>query len=84
MDGVVLPPDLEQFATEAVATGRYHSTAEVIAAGLTLLQRAEAARAAFVRSLVQAEAEPDQEGWHSLEDVMAEADTVIAEMRRAG
>jgi hypothetical protein len=51
---------------------------------LTLLQRAESARAAFVRSLEDAEAEADREGWHSLEDVMAEADTVIAEMRRTG
>ena len=35
MDGVTLPPDLEQFATEAVAAGRYRDTAEVVRAGVS-------------------------------------------------
>lgn len=78
MDAVTLPPELERFATEAVAAGRYRDLAEVVRVGVELLQRAETERAAFVRSLEDAEAESDREGWHSLDDVMAEADRIIA------
>ena len=78
MENVTLPPELERFATEAVAAGRYRDVAEVVATGLSLLQRQEQARAEFVASLEAAEAESDREGWHSLDDVLAEADQIIA------
>ena len=39
MDTVTLPPELERFAAEAVAAGRYRSVSDVVAAGVTLLQR---------------------------------------------
>ena len=83
MDNVTLPPELERFATEAVAAGRYRDVAEVVATGLSLLQRHEQARAEFVASLEAAEAESDREGWHSLDDVLAEADQIIAAKRDA-
>jgi putative addiction module CopG family antidote len=81
MDDVTLPPDLAQFATDAVAAGRYRDVADVVAAGVSLLQRQEQARAAFITSLEHAEAEAERDGWHSLEDVLAEADVVIAALR---
>ena len=83
MENVTLPPELERFATEAVAAGRYRDVAEVVATGLSLLQRQEQARAEFVASLEAAEAESDREGWHSLDDVLAEADQIIAAKRDA-
>jgi putative addiction module CopG family antidote len=78
MDTVTLPPELERFAEEAVAAGRFPNLSAVVAAGVSLLQRQEQARADFVASLEAAEAEAEREGWHSLDDVMAEADQIIA------
>ena len=83
MDNVILPPELERFVAEAVAAGRYGSASEAVAAGLSLLQRQEQVRADFVASLEAAEAEAEREGWHSLDDVMAEADQIIATKRDA-
>ncbi len=83
MDSVSLPPDLEQFAAEAVAAGRYRDVSEVVATGLGLVRRLEAERAAFVKTLEDAEAEADRDGWSSLEDVMAEAKMIIAGKRDA-
>ncbi len=78
MNAVTLPPDLERFAAEAVAAGRYRDVAEVVAAGVSLLQHGEAERERFIRSLESAEAEAEREGWHSLEDVLDKADAIIA------
>lgn len=83
MDSVTLPPELERFAAEAVAAGRYRDLDEVIAAGVGLLLRAEAERAAFVRSLEEAEAEADRDGWLTADDVHAEMSAIIEDMRRA-
>ena len=79
MDGIVLPPELERFATEAVAAGRYRDVAAVVAAGVSLLQRAETEVTAFVQSLEDARAEAERDGWVSLEDVLADMDRIIAE-----
>ena len=83
MDGVSLPPELERFATEAVAAGRYHDVAEVVAAGVRLLQRQDEARSAFVASLDEAIAEGERDGFSSLEEVEREIDEVIAEAAAA-
>ena len=48
MDAVTLPPELERFAEEAVAAGRYRDFSELVAAGVSLVQRRERARADFV------------------------------------
>lgn len=81
MDGVILPPELESFANEAIAAGRFQTVTDVVAAGVSLLRRQEMARAAFVKSLEDAQAESEHCGWHSLENVLAEADEIIASMR---
>ncbi len=82
MDTITLPPELEPFATEAVATGRYRDVSDLVAAGLSLLQRQEHARAAFARSLEEAEAESGRDGWHSLDDVLADMDSIIVAAER--
>jgi putative addiction module CopG family antidote len=82
MDTITLPPELEQFATEAVAAGRYRDVSDLVAAGLSLLQRQEQARAVFARSLEAAEAESERDGWHSLDDVLADIDAIIAAAER--
>jgi len=83
MDPVTLPPDLERFAEAEIAAGRFRDLSEVVAAGIDLLRRAEAERAAFVASLEAAETEADRDGWFSLDEVLAEMDTIIAEKRGA-
>ena len=83
MDTVSLPPELEQFATEAVASGRYHDIGAVVAAGVSLLQRQEQARAHFIASLEAAQAESDRDGWHSLDDILTDMDRIIAAKRDA-
>ena len=81
MDGLILPPDLAQFAADAVASGRFRDVDELVRAGVDLLRRRETARAEFIKSLENAQAEAERDGWHSLENVMAEADEIIASMR---
>ena len=78
MDSVTLPPELERFAIEAVAAGRYRDVSEVVAAGVSLLQQAEADVAVFVNSLEAARAEAERDGWVSLEDMTAEMDRIIS------
>ena len=84
MNHVTLPLELERFAAEAVAAGRYRDVAEVVAAGVSLLRSQEAMRAEFVASLEAAEAESERDGWHSALDVHAEMAALIDEARRAG
>lgn len=81
MDTVTLPPELEQYAEEAVAAGRFRDVSAVVTAGVSLLRRQEQARAGFIASLEAAETEAEHEGWHDLEDVLAEADRIIAAKR---
>ena len=83
MSSVILPPDLESFATGAVASGRYRDMSEVLAAGVRLLQLQEEARAAFVTSLEDAEAESERHGFRTLGDLDAEMTGIIDEARRA-
>jgi putative addiction module CopG family antidote len=80
MDTVTLPPELEQFAAEAVSTGRYRDLSDVVMAGMRLLQREEAELAAFADSLEAARAEADRDGWVSLDEMTAEMDRIIAEL----
>jgi len=77
MDGTPLPPDLERYADEAVAAGRFRDRGDVVAAGLNLLQQAETELAAFVQSLDDARAEADRDGWVNLDDMLAHMDEVI-------
>ncbi len=83
MEHVTLPPDLARFAEEAIAAGRYRDLSELVAAGVSLLRRAEDARAVFNASLEQAEAEGEREGFFTIDDVNAEMQGIIDEARRA-
>jgi antitoxin ParD1/3/4 len=67
MNDVTLPPDLARFAADAIAAGRYRDMDELLRSGVSLLQRLEAERSAFVASLQEAEAEADRVGCVSLE-----------------
>jgi antitoxin ParD1/3/4 len=83
MDTVTLPPELERFATEAIATGRYRDVSEVVAAAVSLLQRAEAERAAFNASLEEAERESERLGFLTADEVHAEMTGIIDKAPRA-
>lgn len=78
MNAVTLPPDLERFAEDAVAKGRFRDVAEVVRAGVSLLQRAEAQRAALLASVVAAEEEGEREGFLTGNEVEARVRAVIA------
>ena len=81
MGNVTLPPELERFASEAVATGRYRDVSAVVAAGVSLLQRQEQARAELLASVVAAKDESDQDGCLTGNEVAAQVRATIA--RRA-
>jgi putative addiction module CopG family antidote len=83
MDSVTLPPELEQFAAEAIASGRFQDRDEIVRTGVDLLRRREMARAAFIASLEAAQRESEQSGLHEIDDVLAELDDIIAEEIRA-
>ena len=80
MNAVTLPPDLERFADEVIAKGRFRDVDEVVRAGVSLLQRAEAERAAFEASLDNAIAEGERDGFLTLDEVMRDADAFLEEM----
>ena len=83
MDDVTLPPELERFAEEAVAAGRFRDISDVVAAGVSLLQRQEQARSAFNASLEAAEAEGERDGFFTIEEVHREINGLIDELDRA-
>lgn len=74
---VHLTPELERFARDCVEGGRYNNVSEVVRSGLRLLQDAEERRRNFNAMLLQAEAEADRDGSATIDDVLAEADTLI-------
>jgi putative addiction module CopG family antidote len=78
MESVTLPPDLERFAAEAVAAGRYPDLSAVVEAGVNLLRRTEAASAALLASVNEAQAEGDREGYLAADDVTARVASRLA------
>jgi antitoxin ParD1/3/4 len=80
---VHLTPELERFAREVVAEGRYNNVSEVVRQGLRMLQDAEERRRAFTKTLDDAVARAEKEGYVELEDVLAEMDRVIDDVERA-
>ena len=76
---VHLTPELERFAKACVAGARFNNVSEVVRAGLRMLQEAEERRLAFVRSLDEARAEAERDGWFTVDEVMAEIDAIIDE-----
>ncbi len=82
MDELTLPPDLERFAVEAVADGRYCDVADVIAAGVSLLQRGEEQRRTLLESVLAAEAEADRDGCASTAEAESEMLALIERLAR--
>ena len=78
MTGVTLPPELERFADEAVAQGRYRDRDALIEAGVSLLQRLEAERSRLLKSVLAAQAEGDRDGYLTAEDVVGRVEARIA------
>lgn len=78
MDNLTLPPDLEQFAAEAVAAGHYRDTAEVVRAGVDLLRQRDAARAELLASVLAAQEEGDSEGYLTGDDLLAQVEARLA------
>lgn len=73
MDTVTAPPELEHFASEAIAAGRFRDMNELLRSGVGLLKRLEAERSAFVASLQEA----DRVGCVSLEQADASVRAAI-------
>ncbi len=72
-----LTSELERFARECVAEGRYDNVSEVVRAGLRLLQEAEEQRRRLLAVVREAEAEVERDGTFTLESVLAEVDAII-------
>jgi putative addiction module CopG family antidote len=83
MDNVTLPPELERFATEAVAAGRYRDVSDVVAAGVSLLQRQEQARAELLASVLAAKEESERGGYLNGDEVAEQVRATIARRTNA-
>ena len=80
---VHLTPELERFTRECVEGGRYNNVSEVVRQGLRMVQETEERRRAFTKTLDDAVARAEREGYVELEDALAEVDRVIAEVEQA-
>jgi antitoxin ParD1/3/4 len=74
---VHLTPELERFARDCVAEGRYNNVSEVVRSALRLLQEMEEQRRQFTATLIEAEAEADREGTLTVNEVRAQAQAII-------
>jgi antitoxin ParD1/3/4 len=74
---VSLTPELERFARECVAEGRYNNVSEVMRAALRLLQEWEQQRQQFTSMLDEAVAEAGRDGTFTVEEVPAGAQAII-------
>ncbi|MGH7061858.1 MAG: type II toxin-antitoxin system ParD family antitoxin [Stellaceae bacterium] len=74
---VHLAPELERFARECIAEGRYNNVSEVVRSGLRLLQELEEQRRSFTATLDEAVAEADRNGAFAIEEVIAEMQSII-------
>jgi len=83
MNAVILPPELERFAEEAVASGRYHDMGDLLAAGVRLLQRHEQARAELLASVLAAKAESERDGYLTGDEVAERVRATIARKTNA-
>ncbi len=79
---VSLTPELERFARECVAEGRYNNVSEVVRAALRMLQDWEQQREQFTASLREAVEEADRDGTFTIEEVRAEIQSVIDASRK--
>ncbi|MDQ2803565.1 MAG: type II toxin-antitoxin system ParD family antitoxin [Pseudomonadota bacterium] len=79
MPNVSLTPELEGFAAQCVASGRYANVSEVTRAALRLLQQTEHRRQDFLAMLGAAEAAGEAEGFIGPDPLGAELDAAIQE-----
>ena len=79
---VHLSPELERFARQCVADGRYNNVSEVVRSALRLLQDYEEQRRAFTATLDEAIEESDREGVFTIEEVSASAQSIIDASRK--
>ena len=79
---VHLTAELERFAQRCVESGRFNNVSEVVRSALRLLQDQEEARAAFVRSLEEAVAEGERDGFVSIDEVERDARAAVDAVRR--
>jgi antitoxin ParD1/3/4 len=79
---VNLTPELERFARECVAQGRYNNVSEVVRSALRLLQEMEEQRRQFTAMLRETEEEADRDGTFTLDEVVAEAQAIIDASRK--
>ena len=74
---VSLTPELETFARDCVADGRFNNVSEVVRTGLRLLQEKEDRRQRFNAMLDAVRDEAKREGIHSAKSVLDEMKTII-------
>jgi putative addiction module CopG family antidote len=84
MDGISLPPELERFAADEVAAGRYRDTAEVVRAGVNLLKQRSQARAELLASVLAAQEEGDRVGYLTGEELLTRVETRLARRASTG
>jgi antitoxin ParD1/3/4 len=77
---VSLTPELERFAREVVAEGRYNNVSEVVRDGLRLLQDAAERKKNFMKMIREVEADVEKNGSVSLDDALARMDRAIEEV----
>ena len=78
MDEVMLSPELERFASEAVAAGRFRDLAHVVQSGVSLLQRQEQARADLLVMVLAARDEGVRDGYLTGDQVAQRSRATIA------
>ena len=78
---VHLTPELERFAQNCVASGRFNNVSEVVRSGLRLLLDAEERRVAFVASLEAAVAEGERDGFLTANEVEKDVRAAIDAVR---
>jgi antitoxin ParD1/3/4 len=80
---VHLTPELERFAKQCVAEGRYNNVSEVVREGLRMLQDAAERRRNFMAMLAEVQDEVDRDGAVSIEEALAEVDKIIEAAEQA-
>jgi antitoxin ParD1/3/4 len=78
---VHLTPALEKFAKKCVKSGRYNNVSEVVRAGLRMLEETDERRRKFNAMLDEAVRGADEKGTFTIDEVLAEADKIIAKNR---
>jgi putative addiction module CopG family antidote len=82
MEILTLPPELERFAAETVAAGRYRDFSDVVAAGIGMLRRTEDARAKLLQSVQAAERKGELNGFLTIRSTATPAFSTEAKFKR--